>query len=129
MSMTITMLAWSVVLGLLHIALAATFSVARNGLGWALSARDVPKPPLDGVGGRLQRASLNFLETFALFAAVLLAALAMGRTDAELALGAQLYFWGRLAYLPLYALGIPVLRTLAWVVAMVGLVLVLLTLF
>ncbi|KGI78869.1 MAPEG family protein [Oleiagrimonas soli] len=129
MSVTMTMLAWSVVLGLVHILLAATFSVARNGLGWALSARDASKPALDGIGGRVQRASANFLETFVLFAAALLAAVAMGRGDAQLALAAQLYFWGRLAYLPIYALGIPVLRTLAWAVAMVGLVMVLLTLF
>jgi uncharacterized MAPEG superfamily protein len=28
--------------------------------------------------------------------------------------GAQLYFWGRLAYLPLYALGVFLVRSLAW---------------
>ncbi|MEO7935944.1 MAG: MAPEG family protein, partial [Dokdonella sp.] len=41
------------------------------------------------------------------------------------ALGAQLYFWARLAYLPTYAAGIPYLRTVIWGVAIVGLAMVL----
>ena len=41
------------------------------------------------------------------------------------ALGAQLYFWGRVAFLPVYAFGIPVVRTLVWTVALAGIVLVL----
>lgn len=68
MQMAITMLGWSVILGLVQIALAAVFSVAQRGLPWAVSARDEGKSPLTGVGGRLQRASSNFLETFPLFA-------------------------------------------------------------
>ena len=40
------------------------------------------------------------------------------------AIGAHLYFWGRLIYVPLYAAGIPVVRTLVWVGATLGLVLV-----
>ena len=41
------------------------------------------------------------------------------------ALGAQLYFWGRLAYLPVYIIGIPYLRTFMWAVAFWGLLQVL----
>ncbi len=44
-------------------------------------------------------------------------------------LGAQLYFWSRLIYVPIYALGIPYLRTLVWTVSMVGIVLLLIPLF
>ena len=42
--------------------------------------------------------------------------------------GAQLYFWGRVAYLPLYVLGVPLVRSLVWNVATVGIVLILLAL-
>ena len=42
--------------------------------------------------------------------------------------GAQLYFWARLVYVPLYATGIPIVRTLAFLVATVGIVLILLAL-
>lgn len=47
------------------------------------------------------------------------------RGDAASALGAQLYFWARLAYVPVYAAGIPYLRTLVWVVSIVGIILLL----
>jgi uncharacterized MAPEG superfamily protein len=30
------------------------------------------------------------------------------------ALGAQIYFWARVAYLPIYVIGIPYVRTLVW---------------
>jgi uncharacterized MAPEG superfamily protein len=39
--------------------------------------------------------------------------------------GARLYFWGRLAYVPLYAGGVPLIRSLVWNVATIGIVLVL----
>jgi len=41
------------------------------------------------------------------------------------ALGAQLYFWARVVYLPVYVVGIPYLRTLVWVVSLAGLLMVL----
>jgi uncharacterized MAPEG superfamily protein len=43
--------------------------------------------------------------------------------------GAHLYFWGRLAYLPLYAFGIPVVRSLAWYLAIIGIGLIAAALF
>jgi uncharacterized MAPEG superfamily protein len=128
MGIELQMLAWSVVLGLVQIALAAMASMRVRGLGWIVSPRDEPGAPLVGVGGRLERARDNFLETFALFAALVLAVVALGRQDAMSALGAQLYFWARVVYVPLYAAGIPYLRSLVWAVSLVGIVLVLLAL-
>ncbi len=40
------------------------------------------------------------------------------------ALGAALFFWGRLAYAPLYWFGVPWLRSAAWFVGIIGIVLV-----
>jgi uncharacterized MAPEG superfamily protein len=125
MTTELSMLMWSVVLGLVQIAIAATCSVAQRGLGWAASPRDEVKPPLTGIGGRLDRARANFLETFPLFLAVVVAAHLLQRHDATTVLGAQLYFWARLAHLPVYAAGIPYLRTLIWTVSIVGIVMVL----
>jgi len=79
--------------------------------------------PLRGVAGRLDRALKNFLETFPLFAAAVLADNALGRHNALTEWGAQLYFWGRVLYLPLYAAGIPLVRSLVWDVAAVGILL------
>lgn len=129
MPIEMQMLVWSIVLGLVHIALSATFVTMQRGLKWNAGARDGEPKSLAGVAGRLDRASRNFLETFVFFAAAVLAVLFAQKTDANTALGVQVYFWARLAYLPAYAAGIPYLRTLIWTVSMAGLVLVLLALF
>lgn len=129
MTTELCMLAWSVVLGLVQITLAATCSVGQRGLGWAAGARDEVKPPLVGIGGRLDRARANFLETFPLFAAAVLAAHLLQQHDGMTVLGAQLYFWCRLAYVPVYAAGIPYLRTLIWAASIVGIVLLVLAMF
>ena len=129
MTTELHMLIWSVVLGLLQIAIAATCSVGQRGLTWATGARDEVKPPLSGIGGRFDRARANFVETFPLFLAVILAAHLLQRHDGTTVLGAQLYFWARLAYVPVYVAGIPYLRTLIWAVSIVGIVLVLAALF
>ena len=129
MSIELQMLVWSVVLGLMHIALSATLGTMQRGLKWNASARDGVPAPLTGVAGRLDRANRNFLETFVFFATAVLAVLLMQKSDARTALGVQLYFWARLAYLPVYAAGIPYLRTVIWTVSLVGLVMVLVALF
>ena len=53
------------------------------------------------------------------------AAFAADAADARTALGAQLYFWSRVVYVPLYAAGIPYLRSVVWAVSIVGLLMVL----
>ena len=129
MTTELTMLIWSAVLGLVQIALAASCSVSQRGLGWAVGARDEGRPLLRGIGGRLDRARANFLETFPLFAAAVLVAHVLEIHSTLTVLGAQLYFWARLAYVPIYAAGIPWLRSLVWGVAVAGIVLVLVGLY
>lgn len=128
MNVMTSMLVWSVVLGLLQIVLVILAGIGQRGLSWAVSARDQDKGPLTGLGGRLQRALANFLETFPLFAALALAAMVLGHAGGRALLGAELYFWSRLAYLPVYAAGVPWLRTLVWATSVVGIVLILLAL-
>ena len=67
-------LAWTVVLGFVHIVAALHAASLQRGYRWAASARDHVVAPLTGVAGRLDRALRNFSETFPLFAALLLAA-------------------------------------------------------
>lgn len=129
MSIELKMLAWSIVLGLAQIALTATFATLQRGLKWNVGPRDGVAPPLSPLAGRFDRASRNFLETFVFFAAAVLAVLLTQKADTQTALGAQLYFWARVAYLPLYAFGIPYLRSLVWTVSLIGLVMVLAGLF
>lgn len=121
MPVELKMLGWVVVLGLLQLMLAATLSTAQRGARWNASARDGEVRPLQGVAARMDRAWRNFMETFPFFAALALAVVVAERDSAGTALGAQLYFWSRVVYVPVYAAGIPYLRTLVWLVGMVGL--------
>ena len=81
------------------------------------------------VAGRLERAFRNFLETFPFFAAAILVAALAGRHNWATLCGAQLYVAARIVYLPLYAFGVPVLRTLVWAAATIGILLVVAALF
>lgn len=106
--------------GLLHIILASHSASLQRGYRWSAEPRDEPVPPLGGVGGRLARASANFLETFPLFAAGALAVLATGTHSPWSKWGVILYLGGRIVYLPLYAFGVSVVRSIAWNVAIAG---------
>ncbi len=121
------MLAWSIVLGLVHVVLQAHAASHQVGYRWTAAAREA-RPSLTGVAGRLERALRNFLETFPLFAVAVLLVHGAGREGRLSATGAELYLAARVAYVPLYAAAVPLLRSLAWNVAFVGIVLILLAL-
>ncbi len=122
------MLTLGVVLGLVQIIAASHAASLQRGYRWTSGPRDEPTPPLRGLAGRLDRALRNFLETFPLFAAVVLVAHVSETHDALTEWGSRLYLWGRVAYVPLYAAGVPLVRSLVWNVATVGIVLFLVAL-
>ncbi len=124
-SIELEMLWASVALGLVQIVIEVLVSLPSVGLPWAVGPRDTPAAAPSKYAGRMDRTLKNFTETFALFAAAVLLANALGKHTALSALGAQLYFWCRVAYLPAYGFGIPYLRTLLWSGAFAGIVLVL----
>jgi uncharacterized MAPEG superfamily protein len=128
MTIELQMLALSIVLGFVHIVLAAHAKSRQYGYRWTAGARDGVQAPLAAIAGRLDRAAANFLETFPLFAAAVLIAYVAGRDGALTRWGVQLFFWARVAYLPLYAFGVPLLRSLVWNVAFAGIVLLLVAL-
>jgi uncharacterized MAPEG superfamily protein len=117
------MLTLSVVLGIVQIVAASHAASLQRGYRWSASPRDETIPPLQGVAGRLNRALRNFLDTFPLFAAVVLAAQVTDTHNALTEWGARLYFWARVGYVPLYAAGVPLIRSLAWNVATIGILL------
>jgi uncharacterized MAPEG superfamily protein len=129
MTIEMQMLVWSVALGLLQLIIATTATLGQCGLSWMASPRDGTPRVLTGIVGRLDRADANFLATFVFFAALVLAGYVLQRHTATTALGAQIYFWSRVIYLPIYALGIPYLRTLIWTASIVGIVMLLTPLF
>ena len=122
------MLALSVVLGIIQAFLGSETGAGQRSRQWAAGSRDATVPPLTGVPARLQRAQRNFLETFPLFAAAVVAAHLAGRNGELTFWGTQLYFWGRVAYVPLYAFGVYGVRSLVWGVTILGIALILIAL-
>ncbi|MBS0548664.1 MAG: MAPEG family protein [Proteobacteria bacterium] len=82
-----------------------------------------------GAAGRAKRAHLNMIENMVLFIALVLIAAVAGKANATTAMGAMIFFWARLAYAIIYVAGIPWLRTVAWAVSVVGMVMIALQLF
>ena len=115
------MLGYSGLLGLVQILLAAHTASWQRGYRWTAGSREAHVPPLTGAANRFARALSNYLDTFPIFAALVLATHVAARQGPLTLWGAQLYFWARLAYVPLY--GVPVVRSLVWNVATVGIIL------
>ncbi len=125
MPIELTLLGYTLVLALVYIMAAAQARTKQYGTTWNMGARDQPMPPLQPVPARLVRAQANLFETLPLFAAAVLGVVVAGRTGVLSEVGAWMYLLGRAVYLPLYALGVPVVRTVVWMVSGVGLILVL----
>jgi uncharacterized MAPEG superfamily protein len=95
-----------------------------SGLRLAFGNRDdMPAP--HALAGRTERAARNMLENFVMFAALALVATVGGVTDPRVELGARIFFWARLAYIPIYMVGVPVARTAAWTISVIGMGLIL----
>jgi uncharacterized MAPEG superfamily protein len=120
MTIELRMLIYSVILGIVHLIAASHFISSQYGYRWTAGNREEEMPPLQGIVGRVDRGVMNFLETFPFFAAAVLVAHLAGVHNAWTVIGAQMYFWGRVAYAIIYAIGIPVARSLAWNVAVIG---------
>jgi uncharacterized MAPEG superfamily protein len=117
-------LALATLLGIVQMSWAAVASRGQQGLKWAAGPRDEPRP-VTGVAARLHRAFANFLETYPFFAAAVLMVLVTQTRGSLSEWGAVTYLVARIAYVPLYASGIPRIRSLVWFIGLIGLVLVL----
>ena len=97
-----------------------------------IGAMQNPRPddtPQSAWAQRAMRAHTNAVENLVVFAALVTAAQFAGVSDHLTILGCQLYFWARLAHYIIYTAGIPVLRTLSFVVGVVGELLIAIALF
>ena len=127
MTLELKLLVWSTALALIQMLIALLGAIAQVGLPALVGNRE-NLPAFDGWAGRAQRAHRNMLESLVMFAALVLVVQVAGKSNAVTALGAQLFFWSRLAYAPAYVIGIPWLRTGLWGVSFVGLLQILLQL-
>lgn len=121
MTTELFVLALGAVLLVVHILVAIHFKTQQYGVKWNMGARDEDKDSLDEIPARLERASENFRETFPL-AIVALGGLTIAGKGTDLtAIAAWLWLGARIAYLPIYWAGIAKIRTLVWMVSMLGL--------
>ena len=124
MTTELTYLAWTLVLTLVYIGLPSQLRTVETGTAYNASPRDEEGPPVGVITGRLQRAQKNLFETLPIFIAAVLIAHLGGREGSLSAWGVALYFWARVVYLPLYAFGVPYVRSLVWLVSLAGLIMV-----
>ena len=75
--------------------------------------------------GRLTRAQANYFETFPIVAIAILIDAQAGLFDRWTAIGAMVWLGARIVYLPLYAAGVPVVRTIVFGISMAGLLMLL----
>jgi len=115
-------LVYAVILLIAHIFLQATLSDLSKGIGWALGPQDEAREQ-NVIAGRVQRALRNYLENLPAFAALALVLAVTERGTETTALGAAIWFWARVAYIPAFASGLPLVRSVAWFVSLGGLAL------
>jgi uncharacterized MAPEG superfamily protein len=122
-TITLTLVIYMAVLTWLTI-LAASFIRAkawtRQGTMIAVGNRD-NLPEATALAGRAERTARNTAENFMLFAAIALVAHVAGRAGARVDTGAEVFFWARLLFIPVYYAGIVYLRTAVWLVSIAGL--------
>jgi uncharacterized MAPEG superfamily protein len=114
MSVELSMLVYSTAL-----LIQATVGVQAQGLKPMAGSRD-DLPPQKPFQARTKRLVDNHREGLTMFAPLVLAAALAHVSNGWTVLGAELFFWSRLVHAGLYLAGVPMIRPLAWVVGLVG---------
>jgi len=91
-------------------------------LPWLFSARDKPAAPQGLIFGRATRALANYVENFTAFAALDLAFIALHFSGG---IWPTVWIVARIAYLPLYLFGVAYVRSTAWAIALLAIVMML----
>ncbi len=128
MTTSLAYLAWTLVLVVVQVVLASAAKRQQDGMQWAAGNRDASPPEYTGLAGRMVRAQANLYEALPVFATAVLLAHVSGHERGLTAWGAGLFFWARLLYVPVYAMGLVPWRTVVWAVSLVGVILVLVSL-
>jgi uncharacterized MAPEG superfamily protein len=122
MTWELKILAWTLVLAFVQIILFDMARTGQYGLKWNTGARDeTDLPPLSPMAGRLKRAQDNLFETLPLFAIAVLIAHVADRNGVLTHWGTAIFLAARVLYVPLYAFGVKQIRSLVWLVSIVGL--------
>ena len=121
----LTCLELSAALWLVHVLVQATVGNVELPFGYLFTSRDKPAAATSLLFGRATRALANYVENLTPFVAVALALIVTQRTGGAGAVGATIWILARIAYLPIYVLGIIYVRTLVWGISIIGLLMML----
>ena len=124
MTVELSMLLYTTLLFFVLVVVRAGYCAGMMGLPWAFGNREEPARSGAFVD-RITRAVENHKEGLLLFIPLVVIVAATDGTTSETALGAQIYFWARLAHAVTYAAGIAYVRSGAYVVGVVGLAMML----
>lgn len=124
MTPELTYLAYAVILLLVHMMAQAGLAVLANGIAWGMSPRDYDTDP-GKPANRAARALTNYAYNMPAFAVLALAVTVAGVNTDSTALGAAIWLWARVIYLPAYIFAVPVLRSVAWIASIGGLIMML----
>ena len=89
---------------------------------WGIVGNRDKLPEMSVVAARLDRAKNNMLEALPIFLALALLALVKGGDTSKVAHAATVFLIARVVYVPAYVSGIPMLRSLVWLVGVASLV-------
>ncbi len=115
----------SVVLWIAHVLVVAGVAEFALSLAYLVSPRDKPPTPKGLLYGRAQRALTNYVESFTAFAALDLAFLFLHQSGG---IWPTVWIVARIVYLPLYVFGVIYVRSLAWGVSLLAIVIMLIRL-
>ena len=112
----------AVVLWIVHVLVQGGIGNAVFPRGYLATSRDAGEKSDNAYYGRATRALANYVENFAPFAALDLGLIVTNHAGGY---GATLWVVARAFYIPLYLFGVPYVRSLAWFVSLIGLVMML----
>ena len=118
----LTCLLLSVLLWVVHVLVQAGTAQSALSLPYLFSPRDKPLAPQGLTYGRATRALANYVENFTAFAALDLAFIALHFSGG---IWPTVWIVARIAYLPLYLFGVVYARSIAWAIALLAIVMML----
>jgi len=129
MTTELWMLTDTTILFMLLLAMQSVISLATGVPITVLVGDRSDLPPLGGLRGRATRTVNNSVEGMVVFVPLVVIAHLAGISNELTVLGATIYFWSRVVYVPCYMFGIPWLRTVVFAVGLAGMLMILAALF
>ncbi len=123
MTFELVTLVWAVGVLLILLMFQGALVPIVHGLGWGLGSRDAPRD-LSVMQGRAARTVANHMESLAMFAPIVIVANLSGVSSSLTVWGAGLFAVARLAFAIFYLAGVPYLRSAAWGLSIIGLLMI-----